>query len=60
MAKTLKITLTKSTIGATPYQRKVVEALGLRKLHHSVELADTPQTRGAVNKVRHLVTVEEL
>ncbi|XVG96099.1 50S ribosomal protein L30 [Eubacteriales bacterium KG127] len=55
----LKITLTKSTIGATPKQRKVVEALGLKKLHHSVELADTPQTRGAIDKVTHLVTVEE-
>ena len=49
----LKITLTKSTIGATPKQRKVVEALGLKKL------ADTPQTRGAIDKVIHLVTVEE-
>lgn len=55
----LKITLTKSTIGATPKQRKVVEALGLKKLLHSVELADTPQTRGAIDKVVHLVTVEE-
>ncbi|MDD7512471.1 MAG: 50S ribosomal protein L30 [Clostridiales bacterium] len=55
----LKITLTKSTIGATPKQRKVVEALGLKKLNHSVELADTPQTRGAIDKVTHLVTVEE-
>ncbi|KGF09285.1 50S ribosomal protein L30 [Clostridiales bacterium S5-A14a] len=55
----LKITLTKSTIGATPKQRKVVEALGLKKLNHSVELADTPQTRGAIDKVVHLVTVEE-
>lgn len=60
MAKMIKITLTKSTIGASPKQRKVVEALGLRKMHHSVELADTPQTRGAVAKVSHLVTVEEL
>ncbi len=56
----LKITLTKSTIGATPKQKKVVEALGLRKMHRSVELADTPQTRGAVAKVSHLVTVEEI
>ena len=56
----IKITLTKSTIGASPKQRKVVEALGLRKMHHSVELADTPQTRGAVAKVSHLVTVEEV
>ncbi|AKT46491.1 MAG: 50S ribosomal protein L30 [[Eubacterium] sulci] len=60
MAKMLKITLTKSTIGAIPKHKKVVKALGLRKLHHSVELADTPQTRGAIAKVTHLVTVEEL
>ena len=60
MAKMIKITLTKSTIGASPKQRKVVEALGLKKMHHSVELADTPQTRGAVAKVSHLVTVEEI
>ena len=60
MAKMLKITLTKSTIGASPKQRKVVEALGLKKMHHSVEMADKPQTRGAVAKVAHLVTVEEL
>ena len=60
MAKMIKVTLTKSTIGASPKQRKVVEALGLKKMHHSVELPDTPQTRGAVTKVEHLVTVEEL
>ena len=60
MAKMIKITLTKSTIGASPKQRKVVEALGLKKMNHSVELADTPQTRGAVAKVSHLVTVEEI
>ena len=59
MAKMIKITLTKSTIGASPKQRKVVEALGLKKMHQTVELADTPQTRGAVAKVSHLVTVEE-
>ena len=60
MANKLKITLTKSTIGANPKQRKVVQALGLRKMHHSVELADTPATRGAIAKVSHLVTVEEV
>lgn len=60
MAKMLKITLTKSVIGANPKQRAVVKALGLNKMHHSVELADTPATRGAVAKVTHLVTVEEL
>jgi large subunit ribosomal protein L30 len=60
MEKMLKITLTGSTIGCSPKQKKVVEALGLRKRHHSVELADTSETRGAINKIRHLVTVEEL
>ena len=60
MADKVRVTLVKSTIGASPAQKKVVEALGLRKMHHSVELADTPQTRGAVAKVSHLVTVEEL
>ena len=59
MAKMIKITLTKSTIGASPKQRKVVEALGLKKMHQTVEMADTPQTHGAVAKVSHLVTVEE-
>ncbi|HHX93138.1 MAG TPA: 50S ribosomal protein L30 [Clostridiales bacterium] len=56
----LKITLIKSTIGANPYQRKVVKALGLRKIRQSVELPDSPQTRGAVNKVSHLLQVEKL
>ena len=51
MAKALKITLVKSVIGATPKQKKTVEALGLKKLHHSVELADSSATRGAIAKV---------
>ena len=60
MAKTLKITLVKSTIGASPKQKKPVEALGLKKLHHSVELADSAAVRGAIAKVSHLLSVEEL
>ena len=60
MSKMIKVTLTKSIIGASPKQRKVVEALGLRKMQQSVELADSPVTRGAVEKVSHLLTVEEL
>jgi len=59
MAKTLKITLVKSVIGVPPKQKKTVEALGLKKLHHTVELADTPATRGAIAKVSHLLSVEE-
>ncbi|NLA69820.1 MAG: 50S ribosomal protein L30 [Clostridiales bacterium] len=60
MAQTLKITLIKSTIGCLPKQKKTVQALGLRKMHSSVELADSPATRGAINKVSHLVKVEEV
>lgn len=55
----LQITLTKSVIGAKPNQRKVVEALGLRKLNQTVEQADNAAIRGMLNKVAHLVTVQE-
>jgi len=58
--KMVKVTLIKSPIGSTPHQKKVVEALGLKKMHQSVELIDSPVTRGACNKVAHLVSVEEL
>jgi large subunit ribosomal protein L30 len=58
MAK-IKITLTKSPIGAIPAHRKIVQALGLRKMHKTVELEDCPAVRGSIAKVKHLVTVEE-
>ena len=57
--KRLKITLVKSTIGFNRTQDETVIGLGLRRLNHTVELADTPETRGMVHKVRHLVTVSE-
>jgi len=60
MAKMVRITLTKSLIGASEKQRRVVEALGLRKMQHSVDLPDNQQTRGAALKVSHLVTLKEL
>ncbi|MBO5667475.1 MAG: 50S ribosomal protein L30 [Firmicutes bacterium] len=60
MADKVRVTLVKSTIGASPAQKKVVEALGLRKIRQSVELPNTPQTRGAVAKVSHLLTMEEI
>ena len=60
MAKEIKITLVKSTIGTKPLQRKNVEALGLRKIRQTVIHPDTPQVRGAINKVIHLVEVEEI
>ncbi|WP_341323988.1 50S ribosomal protein L30 [Solibacillus sp. FSL H8-0523] len=59
MAK-LQITLTKSVIGTKPNQRKVVEALGLRKLNQTVEQADNVAIRGMITKVAHLVTVKEI
>jgi large subunit ribosomal protein L30 len=54
----LKITLVKSTIGFDRKQDLVVTSMGLRRIGHSVELPDTPATRGMILKVRHLVTVE--
>jgi large subunit ribosomal protein L30 len=56
--KRVKITLVKSTIGFNKNQAKVVEGIGLRRIGHTVELADTPAVRGMILKVRHLVTVE--
>jgi large subunit ribosomal protein L30 len=57
--KLVKVTLVKSTIGFGKEQAAVVEGLGLRRLNHTVELLDTPATRGMIHKVRHLVTVAE-
>ncbi|GEN31992.1 large subunit ribosomal protein L30 [Cerasibacillus quisquiliarum] len=56
----VKITLKKSVIGAQKKQLQTVEALGLKKVNDSVEKADTPAVRGMIDKVSHLVTVEEL
>ena len=47
-------------IGAKPNQRKIVEALGLRKLNQTVEQADNAAIRGMIRKVAHLVTVKEI
>lgn len=60
MADKLKITLVKSPIGAIPKQKATVEALGLKKLNKTVELPDNAATRGMIQKVRHLVKVEEI
>lgn len=56
--KTLKVTQVRSTIGFNKKQGVIVRSLGLRRIRHSVELPDTPEVRGAIQKVRHLVTVE--
>ena len=60
MATKLEITLTKSLIGSKPNQRKTAEALGLRKIHQTVEHQDNVAIRGMVDKVAHLVTLKEI
>lgn len=60
MAKKLKITLVKSTIGAVPKNKKTVVALGLRKIGQTVEMPDNASVRGMIQNVRHLVKVEEI
>jgi large subunit ribosomal protein L30 len=55
----VKITLVKSPIGFDRTQAATVQGMGLRRIGHSVELFDTPATRGMILKVRHLVTVQE-
>ena len=56
----LKITWVKSYIGKPQSQRRVIKSLGLKRLHHSVVHGDTPTIRGMVNKVGHLLSVEEV
>jgi large subunit ribosomal protein L30 len=57
--KKIKVTQTGSPIGRTDDQRATLIGLGLNKLHRSRELVDTPEVRGMINKVQHLVRVEE-
>ncbi len=58
--KKLRITLIKSIIGYNVKQKLTVKTLGLRRLHYTVEHNDTPQIRGMINKINHLVKVEEI
>ena len=55
---TIKITQTGSPIRRIPVQRQTLIGLGLNKMHKSVELTDTPEIRGMIRKVQHMVTVE--
>ena len=55
----IRITLVKSPIGFDRTQGATVQGMGLRRIGHTVELVDTPATRGMILKVRHLVTVQE-
>ena len=58
--KKIRVTLKKSTIGYSEKQKKTVLGLGLKRLNRSKVLMDTPPVRGMINKVSHLVEVEEL
>lgn len=59
MAKTIKVTQTKSSIGRLPKHRATLRGLGLRRINHTVELEDTACIRGMINKVHYMVKVEE-
>ena len=57
--KTLRVTWVKSDIGFPKDQKATIKALGLRRLHQTVEHKDTPALRGMLNKVVHLLKIEE-
>lgn len=57
--RTIRVRQVRSTIGFDRRQRATLRGLGIRRMHHQVELPDTPAVRGMVRKVTHLVKVEE-
>lgn len=59
-ASKLRVTLVRSPSGKIAAHRDTVRGLGLRRMNHSVEVQDTPEIRGMINKVNYLVQVEEL
>ncbi len=58
-AKTIRVTQIRSTAGRIQSHRDCVRGLGLRRMHHTVEVADTPANRGMINKVAYMLKVEE-
>ena len=60
MEKKLKITVVKSTIGANPKNRRIVEALGFKKLNSTIIRPDNDAMRGALRHISHMVKVEEI
>lgn len=60
MSKTLKVKMVRSVIARPEKQKRIMRGLGLKKLNSTVELLDTPEIRGMINKVGHLVSVEEI
>ena len=59
MAGNVKVTLVRSMIGRPERHRRVLRGMGLTQLNKTVELKDTPEIRGMINKVSHLVSTEE-
>ncbi|MBD3669193.1 MAG: 50S ribosomal protein L30 [Gammaproteobacteria bacterium] len=57
--KTVKVTLTRSPIHRIASHKACVSGLGLRRMHHTVEVEDTPSVRGMINKVSYMLKVEE-
>lgn len=58
-SKQLKVTLIKSKFGRLPKHRACVTGLGLRRMHHSVLVEDTPENRGMVNRIAYMLRVEQ-
>lgn len=58
--KKLKLKLVRSTISTLPNHKACVKGLGLRRMHHTVTVADSPAIRGMINKVSYLLQVEEV
>ena len=57
--KTIKVTLVKSMYGRSPGHMESVRGLGIRRMHHTVEVKDTPENRGMINKVSYMLKWED-
>ncbi|MGB5539649.1 MAG: 50S ribosomal protein L30 [Gammaproteobacteria bacterium] len=58
-SKKIRVTQTRSVYGRLRSHRDTVRGLGLRRMHHTVELDDTPEVRGMINKIQYMVRVED-
>ena len=59
-SKTVKVTLIRSPIGSLPRHKLCLQGLGLRRMHQTVEVTDTPAVRGMINKINHMLAVEQV
>jgi len=55
--KTVKVTLVRSSIGALPKHKACLQGLGLKRMHQTVELQDTPEVRGMIDKISYLLAI---